>query len=319
MVKAARSAGAKEIHEMDVLQARENMRARRSATQLPPRAIVRSDDQVATSEGRSVRVRIYRPPHASTDPLPVLIYFHGGGWTVGDLDVYDSMLRDLSAAAACAVVSTDYRLAPEHPFPAAIEDACICAQWVKQQAGTLGFDASRIAVGGDSAGGNIAAVLAGLHGIEHDTRFIFQLLVYPNTDLRASGPSYEEPQEDQIIDAEAIRWFIQKYLGDQDARENWKASPLLQSDMSKLPAALIIAAGFDPLRSEGRAYADALSAAGVKLNYVCFERQIHGFFLMTRITSEAGLAQALAAESLRAAFDTHATPCVFPDQRHVTS
>lgn len=305
LIRAIRASGAPPTHALAPEQARAVMRDRRSFTQRASTAAVQALDMPASMDGLSFAVRIYRPDGAPPDqPLPALVYYHGGGWVMGDCDVFDATLRDLCAQSEAVIVSVDYRLAPEHRFPAPLDDAWAALRWTRQQAATMGIDPSRLAVGGDSAGGNLATVVAMLDRDAGGAPLSLQLLVYPVTDLRCASPSYHEPQDRQLMTAETMHWFIGHYLAEPGQRDDWRASPLLRPDLEGLPPALVMTAGFDPLRDEGRAYADRLSAAGVPTQYLCFERQIHGFFTMTRITSEADLAVSLAATSLRRAWAT---------------
>lgn len=279
---------------------RVGMRARKDVTQAPAPEGVASQDLAAPGPGGKVPIRLYRPEGA-TGALPVTLYLHGGGWVIGDLEVFDALCRRLCLASGAAVASVDYRLAPEHRFPAAIEDAQAALAFLRDEAAALGIDPGRIAVGGDSAGGNLATVLA-LHDRGATRPLAAQLLIYPATDMRADHPSVRENARGLMLEAETMEWFYGHYLGDDALRHDWRASPLLAEDLSGLPQALVLTAGFDPLRDEGRAYADALSAAGTAAQYVCFARQIHGFVSMTRITPEAETAIDLSGSFLRRAF-----------------
>jgi acetyl esterase len=197
--------------------------------------------------------------------------------------------------------SVDYRLAPEHPFPAAYDDAIAAFRWVVAHGGNFGVDTRRIAIGGDSAGGNLAAsVCLGLLG--ELAQPVFQLLIYPATDQRAIAPSHERNAQGYLLTRDAILWFRQHYLPNESDYIDWRASPLLARSHAGLPSALVLTAGFDPLRDEGLQYADALSSAGVPAEYVCFERQIHGFITMGRVLREANTAVELCACALRRAF-----------------
>jgi acetyl esterase len=233
--------------------------------------------------------------------LPVLVYFHGGGWTIGDLDTHDVLCRDLANGSGCAVVSVDYRMAPEHPFPAAVDDCLAATRWVRANAVSLRVDARRLAVGGDSAGGNLAAVVCLALRDGGDALPAFQLLIYPATDMRAVAPSHTTNAQGYVLTADSIAYYRGHYIADPAQWTDWRASPLLAGDHGRLPPALVVTAGFDPLRDEGRQYADALSGAGTKAEYVCFERQIHGFITMGRVIDEANTAVALCAAALRRA------------------
>ncbi len=292
--------------------ARNAFRDRRGFTQpLPPEVGDVTDHR--TDAG--LPVRLYRPlPSAvAVDAgiatpadgegvkLPVLVYFHGGGWTLGDLDTHDVLCRQLCAAAGVAVVSVDYRMGPEHRFPAAVDDCLAATRWVRQQAAEWGVDGSLLAVGGDSAGGNLAAVVALLMRDAGDAAPRFQLLIYPATDMRAVAPSHTSNGQGYLLTADSIAYYRGHYIADKSSWADWRASPLLAPDLSNLPPALVLTAGYDPLRDEGRQYADALSAAGTPCQYVCFERQVHGFISMGKVIAEANTAVALCAAVLRSA------------------
>jgi len=287
------------VHMLTPSEARQMARERGAYVLPEPPALAEVRELTAPGPGGAIALRLYRPlPMPAV--LPLLVYLHGGGWTLGDLDTYDVPCRQLALASGCAVLSVDYRLAPEHRFPAAVDDAVAATRWVRTQAGALGIDAQRIAVGGDSAGGNLAAVVA---IVERDagTPLAFQLLVYPATDMRALAPSHRTNGQGYLLTAEGIVYFRDHYVPDARQWGDWRASPLLAPSLARLPPALVVTAGFDPLRDEGLQYADALSGAGCRVQYVCFERQIHGFFTMSRLIDEAQSAIALAGAALRRA------------------
>jgi acetyl esterase len=289
-------------HSLHPTEARQVYRERRHFTQPLPNADVAVSELLAeTAAGSSLPMRLYRPS-AGPGPAPALVYLHGGGWVVGDLDTHDVLCRELAAQSGCVVVSVDYRLGPEAPFPAAIDDAVAALRWVREQAGALGLDPARLAIGGDSAGGNLAAAaclvlrdagdLAGLR---------FQLLIYPATDMRATAPSHQSNGQGYLLTAETIAYYRGHYMPDPADYTDHRASPLLHPELGGLPPALVLTAGFDPLRDEGRAYADALSAAGTPAQMICFERQIHGFITMGKVLDEARTAVGLCALALRSA------------------
>jgi len=251
--------------------------------------------------GDGIPMRLVMPLQPSTTPPPLLVYFHGGGWVIGDLDTHDTLCRSLAANAGCAVLAVDYRLSPEHRFPAAVDDAVAAFRFARREAEALGVDAARIAVGGDSAGGNLAAVTCLAQRDAGGPLPVFQLLIYPATDMRCVAPSHAANGEGLLLTADLIAWFTGHYMADAP-RDDWRASPLLAARHDGLPPALVLTAGFDPLRDEGRQYADVLSAAGVPTQYVCFERQIHGFAPMGRVLDEANTAVDLCAAALRRAF-----------------
>jgi acetyl esterase len=242
-------------------------------------------------------VRVYRP---SSDILPALVFFHGGGWTIGDLDTHDVLCRQLAAGARCAVFSVDYRLAPENPFPAAVDDAVAATKYLISNPGPLKIDASRIAVGGDSAGGNLAAVVA-LELRKHN--LAFQLLIYPATDQRCEFDSHSRNGEGYLLTKDAIGFFRGGYLPDANDWTDWRASPLLAADHRGVAPAYVLTAGFDPLLDEGRAYAKKLSAAGVAVEYREYADMVHGFMLFGGVVDTANAAVAECCARLRTAFE----------------
>jgi acetyl esterase len=199
------------------------------------------------------------------------------------------------------VVAVDYRMGPEHPFPAAVEDCTAATRWVHRQASALALDATRLAVGGDSAGGNLAAVVSLAARDAGDPPIRFQLMIYPATDMRCTAPSHQTNGAGYLLTSETIAYFLGHYFADRAHRVDWRASPLLHDDLSRLPPALVLTAGYDPLRDEGLAYAQRLSEAGNRATQVCFERQIHGFITMGKVIAEAHSAVALCAAELRSA------------------
>ncbi len=293
--------GVPPMHTLSPAEARAAYRDRRGYSQPEPPAVAEVRDLV----GDGIPMRLVRPPAPPSAPtsarLPLLVYLHGGGWVIGDLDTHDTLCRSLALAAGCAVLSVDYRLGPEHRFPAAVDDAVAALRFAQREAAALGADPARIAVGGDSAGGNLAAVACLAQRDAGGPLPCFQLLIYPATDMCAVAPSHRTNGQGLLLTAELIAWFSGHYMGDAP-REDWRASPLRATRHDGLPPALVLTAGFDPLRDEGRQYADALSAAGVPCQYVCFERQIHGFVPMGRVIGEADTAVELCAAALRRAF-----------------
>jgi acetyl esterase len=288
-------------HTLGVADARRVYRDRRSFTQPEPPPVGEVRDLQAEGPHGAIALRLYRPAGAGAGPLPVLVYFHGGGWVIGDLETHDVVCRTLCAGSGCAVVAVDYRLGPEHRFPAAVDDAHAAVRWVRAQGAALGLDVARLALGGDSAGGNLAAVTAIGMRQAGEAPARLQLLIYPATDMRAVAPSHTTNGQGYVLTSDTIAYFRGHYIADAAQWADWRASPLLAEDLSHLPPALVLTAGFDPLRDEGRQYADALSAAGVATQYVCFERQIHGFITMGRVIDEANTALALCASALRRA------------------
>lgn len=250
---------------------------------------------------RQVAVRAYRPVLDET--LSALLFFHGGGWTIGDLDTHDVVCRQLAIAARCAVFSVDYRLAPEYPFPAAVEDCFFATEYVHRNAQALNVDPGRIAVGGDSAGGNLAAVVALMARDKSGPPLVYQLLIYPATDQRCEFASHERNAEGYLLTSDAIRFFRGGYLPDREYWTDWRASPLLAASHANLPPAFVLTAGYDPLVDEGRAYAERLAKAGVEVLYKEYSDMVHGFVLFGGVLDTANLALAQCAEQLRRAFE----------------
>jgi acetyl esterase len=246
-----------------------------------------------------IPVRIYRK--RSDGAQPVLVWYHGGGWVIGDLESGDPTARKLANRSGAVVVSVDYRLAPEHPFPAAVDDCWAALEWVAAHAAEIGGDPSRLAVGGDSAGGNLAAVVAVTAADAGGPALRHQLLVYPAVDLTFSHPSIDSNGEDYLLTKKAMVWFVDHYLGDQDPKDT-RVSPLYVDDLSGVAPATVYTAEFDPLRDEGGAYAARLAEAGVDCDHRCFDGMIHGFFGMGTITPVALEAMDMAGARLRAAF-----------------
>jgi acetyl esterase len=244
-------------------------------------------------------MRVYRPVRGAT--LPALIYFHGGGWTIGDLDTHDVLCRSLALGARCAVFSVDYRLAPEHPFPAAVDDCVAATRYVAEHARELNVHG--IAVGGDSAGGNLAATVALIARDAGGPRLAFQLLIYPATDQRCATASHERNGQGYLLTRDSIRYFRRAYLPNEQDQLDWRASPLLAKGHASLPPALVITAGYDPLVDEGRAYADRLRAAGVEVGYREYADMVHGFVLFGGVLDTANAAVAECCAALRRAFE----------------
>lgn len=246
-------------------------------------------------DGRTIPVRVYLPD--APGPVPALVYLHGGGWVVGNLDSHDNLCRSLTAQSQCAVVSVDYRLAPEHKFPSALEDASAAFAWVKQHGADWGIDTRSTAIGGDSAGGSLAAVVSYLSAPESAPDLL--VLFYPSTDMTMSCPSIRELATGYRLTEDLIRWFVDQYLGDPSQQLNPNASPILIQDLQQMPDTFVITAGFDPLRDEGKAFADKLSAAGIRVAHHCYEGMIHGFMNMSGVLPQARAAVSQAAAALR--------------------
>jgi acetyl esterase len=244
-------------------------------------------------------MRVYRPVLGET--LPALLYFHGGGWTIGDVDTHDVLCRQLAVGARCVVFSVDYRLAPEHPFPAAVDDCLAATRYVADNAAKLKVHG--IAVGGDSAGGNLAATIALLARDAGGPALAFQLLIYPATDQRCATASHERNAQGYLLERDGIRYFRRAYLPNEKDWLDWRASPLAAKSHAKLPPALVITAGYDPLLDEGRAYAERLRAAGTPVTYREFADMVHGFILFGGVIDTANVAVAECCAALRGAFE----------------
>jgi acetyl esterase len=294
--------GVAPTHTLQPAQARAAYRERRTYLQPDPPAMAAVRDLQAQGPAGPVPLRSYRP--LGSDPqavLPVLVFFHGGGWVIGDLDTHDVLCRLLCNHSGCAVIAVDYRMGPEHRFPAAVDDCVAATRWVHANAAQLRVDPERIAVGGDSAGGNLAAVVALAARDAGDLPLQFQLLIYPATDQRADTESQTRNAQGFLLTRDTMAWFHDHYIADRAQDLDWRASPLLHADHANLPPAFVLVAGYDPLRDEGVQYAQKLSEAGTRAALVSFERQIHGFILMGRVIDEANVAAQLCAAQLRAA------------------
>jgi acetyl esterase len=251
-----------------------------------PEALADVRDVTIAGPGGSLRLRVYRP--ASESPLPALVWYHGGGWVIGSIASHDRLARALAAAAPCCVVSVDYRLAPEHPYPAAADDAWAALLWTVESAGELAIDRERIAVGGDSAGGNLAAVTA-RRARDRDVRVMLQVLTYPVTDTDFESSSYSEHAEGLNLTRDEMRWFWETYLAGGDPAHP-DAAPMRVDDLADVAPALVQVAEFDVLRSDGEAYAARLTAAGVPTRLTRYAGMVHGFLQMPAQTPVARLA-----------------------------
>jgi acetyl esterase len=283
MMERARASGRKSICTMSPPDARVAYEERYLALAPPRIEVARVEDRQLPGGAGPIRARIYNPAPAGARELPILIYFHGGGFVVGSIEAYDTQSRAIATASECVVVTPEYRLAPEHRFPAAVEDAVAITRHVADNARALGADPVRLAVGGDSAGGNLSAVVCQLAKTAGGPRIAFQLLLYPSLDYRPpeAGARYESVElfsEGYFLDRVMRDWFRGLYFTDTAESHDLRASPILAEDLSGLPPALIVTAGCDPLRDIGKTYAERLQAAGVAAEYRCYEGMIHNFF-----------------------------------------
>jgi acetyl esterase len=265
-----------------------------------PEKVHEVTDHWLEGPGGRVALRVYRP---NAEPgLPVLMYFFGGGWVLGTIDTADGIARSLANAAGCIVAVPGYRLAPEHPFPAAVEDCWAATEWVVANAEALGADPSRIAVGGDSAGGNLAASLTLMAAEAGGPRLAGQLLVYPNTDQTADDESMRTNDDPYLFNHHSVAWYRSHYFTDPDDAYNPLASPLQAESLAGLPPALVITAEYDPLRDQGERYAARLAHDGVPVAVTRYEGMIHGFFAMSGTLEAGKVALAQAAKQLRVWF-----------------
>ncbi|MDR5757076.1 alpha/beta hydrolase [Caballeronia sp. LZ035] len=265
------------------------------------------DVQVPTRDGAAIGVRVYQPVEPNwTQPMAGLLYLHGGGFTVGSVATHDALCRKLAHDAGCAVVSVDYRLAPEHRFPVAVNDAFDALQWLTREAGTFGIDAARLAIGGDSAGGTLATVCAVL-ARDAGIGLRLQLLIYPGTSARQQSASHAQRAEGYLLSGETIQWFFAQYLRDDRDRDDWRFAPLDAAggvpDMAGVAPAWIAAADHDPLFDEDIAYAEKLEQQGVPVTLRRYEGMIHEFFKMGGFVPEVADAHAEAVRALREAFE----------------
>ncbi len=258
------------------------------------------EDRDIEGPGGALPVRVYTPK--AEGKRPVLVFFHGGGWIFGDLDTHDAMCRIVADGAGAVVVAVDYRLAPEHKFPAGLEDCLAATRWVAENAAGIGGDGARIAVGGDSAGGNLAAVVA-QQLRDGGPKLAFQWLVYPATDFSADNASIAANGEGYLLTKVALDRTRDMYLGAPEDLRDPQASPILGRDLAGLPPALVQTAGYDPLRDEGKEYADKMKAAGIAVEYICYDGMIHGFARMGALIDCAGTALDDGARALRGAFN----------------
>jgi len=269
-------------------------------TRKPAEFPVTAVDREIPGPGGALRTRLVVPREAAAGPLPVLAYFHGGGWCIGDLDTHDAACRQLAVEAGCAVLAVDYRLAPEHPFPAAVDDCFAALRFLAAEGRSLDLDPARIAVGGDSAGGNLAAVVA-LMARDAGIALKAQVLIYPATDFTEARPSHDDYAEGFLLTKEGMAWLGGNYVP-ASRHHDWRASPILAPDLSRLPPAIVIVGECDPLRDESRAYAETLTAAGNEAAFHLYPGMIHGFFTMGGAIAAADRAIAQSAALLRRAF-----------------
>jgi acetyl esterase len=299
MLAAQRTLGVNGLSvDDDPARSRQQLREMSSAFGGPQIHVGISDVSIPGPAG-DIPARHYRP--ASTDPAPLLVFFHGGGWVIGDLDTHDALCRLTCRDAGIHVLAIDYRLAPEHPAPAALDDACAAYRWAQQYAGDLGAFPGKVAVGGDSAGGNLAAVLSQVVRAEGGPAPVLQWLIYPRTDFTAQTRSLTLFADGFLLTKRDIDWFEASYLGDSGiAPSDPRVSPLLAENLAGLPPALITVAGFDPLRDEGERYAEALRAAGNDVDFRTMRSLTHGFANLFQLGGDSAVATTELVSALRA-------------------
>ena len=290
--KAFQEAGRPAYETLSPEEAREYYRQARLVTNPDPPPLKSVEPLAIETTGGVIPARLYRPRtlRESNGLAPCLVFFHGGGWVIGDLDTHDVVCRKLADEGQLLVISVDYRRAPEYKFPAAVDDAVAAMAWIAGHARQLGIDAGDLVVGGDSAGGNLAAVVAISARDGNGPDIAGQLLVYPATDFAMTHPSHHEPETSILLTHTVIRWFRDHYLDNAADAEDWRASPARITTLAGLPPAYVLTAGADPLRDEGEEYARRLEQAGVPVTYRTFPGQFHGFFTMGKLLDQANVA-----------------------------
>lgn len=298
-----RLAGHRGLDTMTPLAARAEIErnARAFAGALVP--LPRVEDVTIRGAAAAIRARLYAPGDDG-GPRPLVVYYHGGGWVVGSLETHDPACRFLARAADVCVLAVDYRLAPEHPFPAAVDDAFAAFRWAVREADALGCDPGRVAVAGDSAGGNLAAVVAQLATRDGGPRPALQILVYPVTDLSRKHASYRLFADGFFLTEHEMDWYRGHYLPDDAAARDPRASPLLATDLRGVAPAIVLTAGFDVLRDEGEAYARRLAEAGIPVRHRRHAGLIHGFCNATGVSRSARTAMSESAAWIREALAT---------------
>ncbi len=291
------SSGQPNLDDLTPFEAREVYEMSNRLFDLPRRPLFDVEDRRLPGGQGSVPVRVYRPGDGAGKPA--LVYLHGGGFVIGGLDGFDGLCRALAERTGCVVFSVAYRLAPEHPFPAAVDDCVAVYRWVRAYADDLGIDPERVSIGGDSAGGNLATVVCQRLIERGEAPPARQLLIYPATDNRGGYESLEHFHEGYFLTTSMVTWFTQTYLNGYDASGDPRVAPILFDKLDEMPPAVVITAGFDPLRDEGEAYAKKLSDAGVRVVHRSFDRLMHGFITMGGMLDAAGHAVADIAEEFR--------------------
>jgi len=301
----AAAAGGTAFDAGDPVEARARYEAGTAAFAPPTPALDHVVEDMLHGPAGPLPIRVYRPRADAMGALPVTVFFHGGGWVFGSIASHDHMCRLLATGSGSLVVSVDYRLAPEHPFPAAFDDCLAATHHLLEHAEALGGDPARLAVAGDSAGGNLAAAVCLALRDAGGPRPVFQLLIYPAVDLACESPSHSELGEGYLLTGRGIDFCVSAYLGAKRAAvADWRASPLKAPSLASLPPALVQTAEFDPLKDEGRAYAEALAGAGIAVTHTAYDGMIHGFARMGALVDAAGTALDEGAAALKRAFAT---------------
>ena len=303
LIRSAEEAGVRATSDMTPVEAREQMETMSKARDRNRTPVGQVDDRTIPGPGGPLPIRIYRSTSMTDDPMPALMFFHGGGHVIGSIDTHDLIARNLCRGAQCVVVSVGYRMGPEHRFPAAPEDCFAATCWVADNAPALGIDAFRLGVSGDSAGGNLAAVVAIMAREANGPDLCAQLLVYPVVDYAFDTPSYVSWAEGAgILTADGMAWFRDHYLAIESDRFDWRAAPIRAENLTGLPPAIVITAECDVLHDEGAAYAAALEAAGVRVVYRDYPGMMHGFFSFAPLIDDGAAAQEFTVTQLRKIF-----------------
>jgi acetyl esterase len=299
--KAFQEAGRPPYETLTAPEAREFYMAARLVSNPDPPELQSVEPLSIPAPHGAIPARIYTPRklRKTNELAPCLVFFHGGGWVIGNLETHDVVCRKLAQEGELIVISVDYRLAPEHKFPAAVDDSIIATKWIAANAAGLGIDPSRLIVGGDSAGGNLAAVVSLAARDDGGPGIAGQLLIYPSTDTSRKHASHKEAETSILLTHSVIVWFLNHYLGDADIAD-WRASPARAKSLASLPPAYVLTVGGDPLRDEGDEYAARLKEAGVRVTYRHFAGQFHGFFTMGKLLNQANVAVGEIATWLKA-------------------
>jgi len=298
-----KEAGRPAFHTVTPEEARVFYAASRAVLQPAPQEVATVADLTAPGPLGEINLRLYRGIGTTEEAaLPCLVYFHGGGWVLGDLDSHDTVCRRLANQTQGCVVSVDYRMAPEFPFPAAVDDSAAAIDWIVSQADALAIDPARVAVGGDSAGGNLAAVMALMARDGVLPAICFQVLIYPATDLAGTSDAYRRITEGYPLTAPTMYWFRDLYLRSEADWYDWRASPLRAASLAGAAPAFVITCSHDPLVDEGIAYAERLEQEGVQVMHTHFSDQMHGFLTMGKFVKASDIAHDLCAAALRAAW-----------------